>query len=188
MFSIRNGCHCVFLMVIICSVITIVLFNDGTKGLDSDIQDDVSYVGTTVAGINILSAFIFLYSYMRKKILFSSITFLCWLLLVGFFHIIIFLTPKTLNDNKFKIILTIHGFLYIYFGWIVKSYFQGFHLINQQKLVEQVEAFDELEIMESQGGFSFGYAFPFVHLSYHLQNHREAVLMDRVGGGRRGRW
>ena len=155
MFSIRNGCHCVLLMVIICSVITIVLFNDGTLELESDIQHEVSYFGTTVAGINILSAFIFLYSYMRKKILFSAIVFFCWLLMVGFFHAILFLTPKTIKDNKFKIIHAILGFLYIYFGGIVISYFQGFHVINQQKQVEQVDTLDELEIMESQGGFSF---------------------------------
>ena len=145
-------------------------------------------MGTTLAGINILSAFTFLYSYMRKKIIFSVIVFFCWFLIVGFFHIILFLPPKTLKENKFKIILAILGFLYIYFGGIVISYFQGFHVINQQKQVEEVEALDEFEIIESQGGLSFCYVFPFVHLSHHLQNHREAGLMDRAGRGRSGRW
>jgi hypothetical protein len=84
-------------MLIICSIITIVLFNYGTLELDSDTQDDVSYLGTTVAEINILSAFIFLY-YMRKNIIFSVMVFFCWLLIVSFFHIILFLTPKTFKD------------------------------------------------------------------------------------------
>ena len=61
-------------------------------------------------------------------------------------------------------------------------------MIQQQRQVEQDEEIDALDIVEVQGGFSFCYVFPYVHLSHHLQNHREAGMMDRGGGGRKGKW
>jgi hypothetical protein len=102
---------------------------------------------------------------------------------VSFFHIVLFLSSKTLKENKLKNIHAILGFLSLFLCGIVIRYIQGFHMINHQKQLEQVEAHDELEITGPKGGFMF----PFVYLSHHLENHMEAGMMGRVGGGK-GKW
>ena len=182
-FSIRKGCHCIFVMVLICSVISMLL------NLKGYYLKDVHYWETAIDGINIITAFVFLYSYMRKKIYFSVIIFY-WFMMVVVYHIVRLFSPITIN-NKIKLVHALIGSLYLYFAGVVVSYIQGFNLIQQLKK-EQLGALDEWENMElgdmfesKKEAFKGSFMFPFPDLSHHLQNHKEAEMLDRVG---RGRW
>ena len=186
-FSVRVGCHCVFLMVLICSVIIIIL-DDQACHPNSNMYIHVWEM--TVNGITIIVGFSFLYSYMRKKINFSFITFY-WLLMVALFHIGLAVSHKTFNDSKIKLVHAINGALYFYLAGIVTTYIQRFNL-NKKLKMEQLDGLEEWEDMELGDMFEYereemlgGFMFPFVDLSHHLQNHKEAAMLDKVG---RGRW
>ena len=144
----------------------------------------------TVNGLTIITAFSFLYSYMWKKIHYSLIT-IYWLLVVAVFHIAIFFSPKTFEDNKIKLVHAINGFLFLYLAGIAVTYIQGFNLIIRLKK-EQLDGLEEWEDMElgdmlesEVEVMESGLLFPFIDLSHHLQNHKEAGMLDRIG---RGRW
>ena len=187
LISIRRGCHCVFLMVLICSLTSIIL-NESVMDTKKDPALLTIHIWEmTVNGVTIITAFSFLYSYMWKKINFTLIT-IYWLLVVGIFHIGIFFSPKTFEDNKkIKLVHAINGFFFIYLAGIAVTYIQGFNLIQKLKR-EQLDGLEEWEDMElgdmleselevMEGGLMF----PFVDLSDHLQNHKEAGMLDRMG-------
>ena len=135
--------------------------------------------------ITVITAFMFLYSVIWKKIKFSLVIFF-WYAMVGMFHIgVLYSGLVDFLTGNIMLLHGLTGFLFLYFAGIIVTYIQS-HKLNQKLKNEQSFQLEKSEVkknmLESEMKMTEDYfIFPVIDISNHLQDHKEAAMFDRIG-------